>query len=40
MAKSIRQAGLKIVVAMLRLFSGASRAGWRRSGRPVSLDGR
>jgi len=40
MAKAIRQIGLRITVALLRLWSRPSRAGWQRSRRPVTLAGR
>jgi hypothetical protein len=40
MVKSIRQAGLRLIVAILKLFSAAPKPGWRRSTRPGSLTGR
>ena len=40
MAQAIRQFGLKLVVALLRLFGRSPRAGWTRSQRPVHLRGR
>jgi hypothetical protein len=40
MARKIRQIGLKLVVALLRLFSPPARAGWRASSRPTNLRGR
>ncbi|WP_255558893.1 hypothetical protein [Horticoccus luteus] len=40
MAKAIRQIGLKLVIAALRLFERPALAGWRRSTRPVTLRGK
>ncbi len=40
MVKSIRQAGLTLIVALLKLFARPAPPGWRRSTRPVRLDGR
>lgn len=40
MVKAIRQIGLKITVALLRLWSRPARAGWQRSRRPATLVGR
>ena len=40
MVKAIRQAGLKLVVALLRLLVRPAPAGWRRSARPAELTGR
>jgi hypothetical protein len=40
MAQAIRQIGLKILVAILRLFTRPAPAGWRRSTRPTHLRGR
>jgi hypothetical protein len=39
MAQAIRQIGLKILVAFLRLFTRPAPAGWRRSTRPTHLRG-
>jgi hypothetical protein len=40
MAKAIRQLGLKIVVALLRILERPPTAGWKRSRRPPTLNGR
>jgi len=40
MVKAIRQAGLKIVVRLLKLFVRPPVAGWQRSTRPSTLRGR
>ena len=40
MARTIRQIGLKLTVALLRLFVRPAPAGWRRSTRPLDLTGR
>ena len=40
MVKSIRQIGLKFLVALLRAFARPAPAGWQRSTRPVTLRGR
>lgn len=40
MVKAIRQAGLKLVLATLRLAVRPAPAGWRRSTRPPTLRGR
>ncbi len=40
MVKSIRQAGLKIIVGLLKLFVRSARPGWQRSTRPSTLTGR
>jgi hypothetical protein len=40
MAKIIRQIGLKIIVSLLSLVVRPAPAGWQRSKRPASLDGR
>jgi len=40
MAKAIRQAGLKLVVWLLRRCVRAPEAGWRRSTRSPDLRGR
>ena len=37
--QTIRQAGLKIMVLLLRLFVRQAPAGWRRSARPATLRG-
>jgi len=34
MARAIRQIGLRLLVALLRAFTPAAPAGWRRSSRP------
>lgn len=39
MAHAIRQIGLKILVALLRVFTRPAPAGWRRSTRPTHLRG-
>lgn len=40
MARAIRQIGLKIFVALLRVLVRPAPAGWRRSTRPNGLTGR
>jgi hypothetical protein len=40
MAQAIRQIGLKLTVALLRLFVRDKPAGWQRSTRPLTLRGR
>ena len=40
MAKAIRQIGLRLVVALTRLFTRRARPGWKASRRGVSLRGR
>lgn len=40
MAHAIRQIGLKLVAALLRLFVRPAPAGWRRSRRQPDLAGR
>jgi hypothetical protein len=40
MVKAIRQAGLKLTTALLKLLVRPARPGWQRSTRPVSLRGR
>ncbi len=39
MAQAIRQIGLKILVALLRLVGRDAPAGWQRSTRPTHLRG-
>lgn len=39
MAHAIRQIGLKILAALLRLCTRPAPAGWRRSTRPTDLRG-
>ncbi len=40
MAQAIRQIGLKLIVALLRLFVRPAPTGWQPSRRPPTLDGR
>jgi hypothetical protein len=40
MAKTIRQIGLRLVVALTKLCTRRARAGWKPSHRGVSLRGR
>ena len=40
MLKSLRQAGLKVIVALLRVFTQAAPGGWRPSDRKSTLIGK
>ena len=40
MAQAIRQIGLKLAAALLRLLTSDAPAGWTRSTRPPTLRGR
>lgn len=39
MAQAIRQIGLKLLVALLRVFTRPAPTGWNRSTRPTHLRG-
>jgi hypothetical protein len=40
MAQAIRQVGLKLMAALLRMLTRRTRAGWQTSRRPATLRGR